>query len=78
MFQVHKFNIGRPDNLVNIGEFVDILQQRLDNLQCLYCEKTYKSSAVLKQRIVSRSTYFFETTKHLTVSRYEKEKTFQN
>lgn len=53
MFQVHKFNIGRPDNLVHIAEFVDILQQRLDNLQCLYCEKTYKSSAVLKQRIVS-------------------------
>ena len=51
MFQVHKFNIGRPDNLVDVGEFVDMLQQRLDNMQCLYCEKTYKSTAVLKQHM---------------------------
>jgi len=51
MFQAHQFNIGRPDNLVDVAEFIDLLQFKLDSLQCLYCEKTYKSSLVLKQHI---------------------------
>jgi len=51
MFQAHQFNIGRPDNLVDVAEFIDLLQLKLDSLQCLYCEKTYKSSLVLKQHI---------------------------
>jgi hypothetical protein len=30
MFAEHHFNIGRPDNLVNIQELLDILQQKID------------------------------------------------
>lgn len=69
MFQVHKFNIGRPDNLVDVGEFVDVLQQRLDNMQCLYCEKTYKSSAVLKQHM-RKKKHFKLNPKNIQYDRF--------
>eukprot|EP01112_Ceratiomyxa_fruticulosa_P015885 TRINITY_DN4741_c0_g1_i2.p1 TRINITY_DN4741_c0_g1~~TRINITY_DN4741_c0_g1_i2.p1 ORF type:complete len:326 (-),score=69.99 TRINITY_DN4741_c0_g1_i2:102-1079(-) len=48
MFQIHGFNIGQPDNLVDINELLDLLQSKIDALQCIYCEKTFKSPPVLK------------------------------
>lgn len=48
MFNVHKFNIGLPDNLVHVNELLDILQAKIASLQCIYCEKTFKSYSVLK------------------------------
>jgi hypothetical protein len=51
MFAEHHFNIGRPDNLVNIQELLDILQQKIDAIKCIYCEKTFKNHAVLKKHM---------------------------
>jgi len=48
MFQLHSFNIGLPDNLVDVNELLDILQQKIDKCICIYCEKTFKSYSVLK------------------------------
>lgn len=48
MFNVHKFNIGLPDNLVHLNELIDLLQAKIASLQCIYCEKTFKSYSVLK------------------------------
>ncbi|CAG8489640.1 3134_t:CDS:2 [Dentiscutata erythropus] len=51
MFSEHNFNIGLPDNLVNVDEFLQILEKKLTSLQCLYCEKIFTSSAVLRKHM---------------------------
>ncbi|KAG0264747.1 hypothetical protein BG011_006177 [Mortierella polycephala] len=51
MFAEHNFNIGLPDNLVNVNEFLDMLETKLTGLQCLYCEKTFTSPAVLRKHM---------------------------
>ncbi|KAF9963168.1 hypothetical protein BGZ65_005437 [Modicella reniformis] len=51
MFGEHNFNIGLPDNLVNVNEFLDMLEAKLTGLQCLYCEKTFTSPAVLRKHM---------------------------
>ncbi|KAF9909131.1 hypothetical protein EC991_009041 [Linnemannia zychae] len=51
MFAEHNFNIGLPDNLVNVNEFLDMLEAKLTGLQCLYCEKTFTSPAVLRKHM---------------------------
>ncbi|CAK6983331.1 zinc finger protein 277 [Scomber scombrus] len=39
MAREHSFSIGLPDNIVYCNDFLDTLQSKLDNLQCLYCER---------------------------------------
>lgn len=72
MFAEHNFNIGLPDNLVHVNEFLDTLEAKLskwvlldhndgktlllieityNRLQCLYCEKTFTSPAVLRKHM---------------------------
>ncbi|KAF0500578.1 C2H2-type zinc finger transcription factor [Gigaspora margarita] len=51
MFSEHNFNIGLPDNLANVDEFLQILEKKLTSLQCLYCEKIFTSSAVLRKHM---------------------------
>ncbi|KAK6177340.1 hypothetical protein SNE40_015459 [Patella caerulea] len=47
----HSFNVGLPDNIVYTNEFLDELQFMLDNLKCLYCEKTFKDKTSLKEHM---------------------------
>ncbi|KAI8579859.1 hypothetical protein K450DRAFT_240658 [Umbelopsis ramanniana AG] len=51
MFAEHNFNIGLPDNLVNVNEFLDMLESKLANLQCLYCEKMFTAAVVLRKHM---------------------------
>ncbi|XP_054582217.1 zinc finger protein 277 isoform X4 [Eptesicus fuscus] len=51
MAREHAFNIGLPDNIVNCGEFLSTLQRKLDNLQCLYCERTFRDRSLLKDHM---------------------------
>ncbi|KAM6203157.1 zinc finger protein 277 [Rhynchocyon petersi] len=51
MAREHAFNIGLPDNIVNCSEFLYKLQKKLDNLQCLYCEKTFRDKNTLKDHM---------------------------
>ncbi|XP_068829278.1 zinc finger protein 277 isoform X2 [Capricornis sumatraensis] len=51
MAREHAFNIGLPDNIVNCNEFLCTLQKKLDNLQCLYCEKTFRDKNTLKDHM---------------------------
>ncbi|XP_054427345.1 zinc finger protein 277 [Pteronotus mesoamericanus] len=54
MSREHAFNIGLPDNIVNCSEFLHTLQKKLDNLQCLYCEKTFRDENTLKGHMRKR------------------------
>lgn len=47
----HNFSVGQPDNLVFVERFLDLLQAKLDELVCLFCEKVFKSREVLKEHM---------------------------
>ncbi|XP_065812878.1 zinc finger protein 277 isoform X2 [Labrus bergylta] len=51
MAREHSFSIGLPDNIVYCDQFLDTLQNKLDNLQCLYCEKTFRDKTTLKDHM---------------------------
>ncbi|XP_052779243.1 zinc finger protein 277-like [Mya arenaria] len=51
MAEDHSFNVGQPDNLVFTNEFLDILEEKLNSLQCLYCEKVFRDKTVLKEHM---------------------------
>ena len=47
----HNFSVGQPNNLVFVRELLDLLEERLRKLVCIYCEKTFKSRDVLKEHM---------------------------
>ena len=47
----HNFNVGQPENLVFVSEFLDLVEEKLESLVCLYCEKFFKSREVLKEHM---------------------------
>ena len=52
MYTVHNFNIGRPDNLVYVEEFLNLLQDKLyTQRQCLFCEKVFPSMEILRKHM---------------------------
>ncbi|XP_062418819.1 zinc finger protein 277 [Pungitius pungitius] len=51
MAREHSFGIGLPDNIVYCDQFLEVLQCKLDNLQCLYCEKTFRDKTTLKDHM---------------------------
>ncbi|XP_028400631.1 zinc finger protein 277-like [Dendronephthya gigantea] len=51
MVDNHAFNVGLPDNLVYVNEFLDKLEEKLNNLQCLFCEKTFKDRPTLRDHM---------------------------
>ncbi|XP_005999634.1 zinc finger protein 277 isoform X1 [Latimeria chalumnae] len=51
MAKDHGFNVGLPDNIVYCNMFLETLQKKLDNLQCLYCEKTFRDKNALKDHM---------------------------
>nr|XP_057931637.1 zinc finger protein 277 isoform X2 [Doryrhamphus excisus] len=51
MAREHSFSIGLPDNIVYCDELLDTLQSKVDNLQCLYCEKTFRDKTTLKDHM---------------------------
>ena len=51
MFVISNFSIGKPHNLVYVEELLDILEQKLNGLVCIFCEKVFKSRDVLKEHM---------------------------
>ena len=47
----HNFNIGHPDNIVNVRELLDEIQGKLNNLQCLFCENIFRDRAILREHM---------------------------
>ena len=47
----HNFNVGQPNNLVFVNEFLDAVEEKLEQLVCLYCEGVFKSREVLKEHM---------------------------
>ncbi|XP_055305639.1 zinc finger protein 277 [Sitodiplosis mosellana] len=51
LFSKHFMQLGKPENLVFIDELIDTVQQKLENLVCLFCEKTFKDRPTLKEHM---------------------------
>uniref|UniRef100_UPI00358FB951 zinc finger protein 277 isoform X2 n=1 Tax=Myxine glutinosa TaxID=7769 RepID=UPI00358FB951 len=51
MAQEHAFSVGLPDNIVSCSQLLDLLQSKLDNFQCLYCEKMFKDKSTLNSHM---------------------------
>ncbi|KAJ2617396.1 hypothetical protein H4S08_000364 [Coemansia sp. RSA 1365] len=61
-YREHSFNIGLPDNLVCVDEFLQLLETKLASQQCLYCEKIFTSAAVLRKHM--RKKKHFKISSH--------------
>lgn len=51
----HNFSVGQPDNLVFVNELLDVLEYKLENLFCIFCENKFKSRDVLKEHMRKKS-----------------------
>jgi len=51
MATLHGFNVGHPDNIVNIREFLDLIESKLKALQCLLCENKFKDRISLREHM---------------------------
>ncbi|CAD5121722.1 DgyrCDS10205 [Dimorphilus gyrociliatus] len=51
MSKYHHLNIGLPQNIVYKREMIMALQKKLDNLNCLYCNRTFKDRNCLKDHM---------------------------
>jgi hypothetical protein len=48
MFHEHGFSSGHYANLVHVDLLLDMIQQRLDACQCIYCEKVFPDRRTLQ------------------------------
>jgi len=51
LFNKHFIQLGKAENLVYIDELLNIVQDKLENLICLYCEKVFKDRSTLKEHM---------------------------
>ncbi|XP_073974270.1 zinc finger protein 277 [Rhodnius prolixus] len=47
----HNLQLGKPSNLVFVDKLIAIIEQKMNNLQCIYCEKFFKDRNVLKEHM---------------------------
>lgn len=51
LFSKHFLQLGKPGNLVFIDELIDLIEDKLTNLVCIYCEKIFKDRPTLKEHM---------------------------
>lgn len=51
LFEKHNFHIAKTENLVFIGDLIEMLSNKLDSCICVYCEKVFKDRNILKEHM---------------------------
>lgn len=51
LFSKHFLQLGKPENLVYIDELIDTVQNKLNTLICVYCEKVFRDRPTLKEHM---------------------------
>ncbi|XP_020281904.1 zinc finger protein 277 [Pseudomyrmex gracilis] len=51
LYQKHNLYLGKPENLVFVDELLDKIQNNIESLICIYCEKIFKDRTVLKEHM---------------------------
>ncbi|KAK9506151.1 hypothetical protein O3M35_008138 [Rhynocoris fuscipes] len=47
----HNLQLGKPNSLVYVDKLIAIVEGKMNNLQCIYCEKFFKDRNVLKEHM---------------------------
>lgn len=47
----HNFSVGKPDNIVFVEDLLNVLEKKLEDLECVYCEKQFKNRDALKEHM---------------------------
>jgi hypothetical protein len=55
LYMIHHLNLGSPDNLVFVHEYIDHLKEKLQRNECIYCEKTFADRNVLMDHMRKRN-----------------------
>ena len=48
---MHNLKVGNPNNIVFVKEFFDLIEKKLNNKICLYCEGKFKDWQTLKEHM---------------------------
>ncbi|KAL3102216.1 hypothetical protein niasHS_003625 [Heterodera schachtii] len=51
LYTIHHLNLGSPDNLVFVTEYIEHLREKLLRNECIYCEKTFADRNVLMEHM---------------------------
>jgi hypothetical protein len=55
LYMIHHLNLGSPDNLVFVNEYLDYLRDQLTRNECIYCEKVFADRNVLMDHMRKRN-----------------------
>lgn len=55
LYMIHHLNLGSPDNLVFVSEYIEHLREKLQRNECIYCEKTFSDRTVLMDHMRKRN-----------------------
>lgn len=51
LFSKHFLQLGKSENLVFVDELIETVQEKMNNLICLFCEKQFKDRPTLKEHM---------------------------
>uniref|UniRef100_A0A8R1Y1E4 C2H2-type domain-containing protein n=1 Tax=Onchocerca volvulus TaxID=6282 RepID=A0A8R1Y1E4_ONCVO len=55
LYMIHHLNLGSPDNLVFVTEYIECLKSRLLSNECIYCEKRFSDRNTLMDHMRKRN-----------------------
>ncbi|GMS80720.1 hypothetical protein PENTCL1PPCAC_2895 [Pristionchus entomophagus] len=55
LYMIHHLNLGSPDNLVFVTEYISHLKEKLDRHECIYCEKIFGDRNMLMDHMRKRN-----------------------
>uniref|UniRef100_A0AC35TKC8 C2H2-type domain-containing protein n=1 Tax=Rhabditophanes sp. KR3021 TaxID=114890 RepID=A0AC35TKC8_9BILA len=55
LYMIHRLNLGSPENLVFVQEYIEHLKGKIDNHCCIFCEKVYPDRLALMDHMRKRN-----------------------
>ncbi|CAD5224097.1 unnamed protein product [Bursaphelenchus okinawaensis] len=55
LYMIHHLNLGSPDNLVFVNEYIEHLREKMQRNECIFCEKTFPDRNVLMEHMRKRN-----------------------
>ncbi|KAJ1345753.1 hypothetical protein KIN20_000358 [Parelaphostrongylus tenuis] len=55
LYMIHHLNLGSPDNLVFVTEYIEHLKEKLQRNECIYCEKVFGDRNTLMDHMRKRN-----------------------
>lgn len=57
LYNKHFLQLGMPENLVFIDDLISTVELNLNELKCIFCEKTFKDRSVLKEHMRKKGLF---------------------